>query len=263
MAAHKPKLGTIHRQILDLLKDNPSGLTIYEIRDGISEIEVQQHLDKRVRELRYYYDVPLARRGKDSVYVYKGERSDAATDDGSITAKLRAQVLHHAHGKCQMCGRTVSEDGVKLQIDHKIPRNWGGSTTPDNLWALCQPCNGGKRDFFASFNDQQMKAIMGLESVYERIAETLRLHLGAPTPSWLLEFVANANDWQDDWQKRLRELRYPVIGLDIEATRKKSEHGRWEAAYILKDWKDLPPNHKFLIKDYERQKRRAGGSSQS
>ena len=115
------------------------------------------------------------------------------------------------------------EDGVKLQADHKVPINWGGTTTLDNLWALCQLCNGGKRDFFASFDDKEMQKIVKMDSVYERIAEMLRLHRGEPVPSWLLEFVANVNDFQEDWQKRLRELRYPVIGMKIKATRTKSE----------------------------------------
>ena len=252
----KPRLGAIHNTILDLLKANPEGLTIYEIRERIPDIDVQQHLDKRVRELRYYYNVPLRRRGKASVYKFEGARADPVADDGGINAKLRAAILHKAHGRCQMCGRTVEEDGIKLQLDHKIPRNWGGTTTEDNLWAICQLCNGGKRDFFATFNDNVMKKIMKLESVYERIAETLRLYEGEAVPSWLLEFVANANDWQDDWQKRLRELRYPVIGMKITATRKKNEAGRWEAAYVLEKWKDLPSNHKFLIKDFEKQNKK-------
>lgn len=253
----KPGLGAIHQAILDLLKESPDGLTIYEIRDRIPDIDVQQHLDRRVRDLRYYYNIPLIRRGRESVYKLEGEREDAASDDGAISAKLRASVLHKAHGRCQMCGRTVADDGVKLQIDHKIPRNWGGPTTEDNLWAICQLCNGGKRDFFATFNDDVMKKIMRLESVYERIAETLRLYEGKPVPSWLLEFVANADDWQEDWQKRLRELRYPVIGMKIKATRTKNEAGRWQAAYILEEWKNLPPNHKFLIKDFEKQNKKA------
>ncbi len=248
-------MGAIHTEILDLLKANPEGLTIYEIRDSIPDVGVQQHLDKRVRELRYYYRVPLERTEKGQVYRYRGERDDAAADDGNISAKLRAAVLHKAHGRCQMCGRTVADDEIKLQVDHKIPRNWGGTTTEDNLWALCQLCNGGKRDFFASFNDGEMKKVMALDSVYERIAETLRLHDGEPVPSWVLEFVANADDWQDDWQKRLRELRYPVIGMKIKATRTKNESGRWIAAYQLEEWKPLPENHKFLIKEYERKNR--------
>jgi hypothetical protein len=71
-------------------------------------------------------------------------------------------------------------------------------------------------------------------------------------PSWLPEFVANFNDFQEDWQKRLRELRYPVIGMKIKATRAKTPSGKWQAAYVLQEWRDLPPNHQSLIKQYER-----------
>jgi hypothetical protein len=250
--AAKPSLGAIHEKILALLRSNPEGLTIYEIRARIPGIEVQQHLDKRVRELRYFYNVPLKKGGK---YVYEGERKNPAPDDGNISAPLRAAVLNKAHGRCQMCGRTIAEDGIKLEADHKIPRNWGGKTEIDNLWALCQLCNGGKRDFFASLDNKQMRHIVTLKSVYERITETLRQNSGTAVPSWLLEFVANVNDFQDDWQKRLRELRYPVIGMKIKATRTKTPSGKWQAAYQLEEWKPLPPDHKFLIKEYERKKR--------
>lgn len=253
MAVGKPKIGTIHQQILDLLKKNGDGLTIYEIREAIPDIAVQQHLDRRVRDLRYYYNIPLKKGGR---YVYEGERATPAADSGTINAKDRAAVLNTAHGRCQMCGRTIADDGIKLEVDHKIPRNWGGETVIDNLWALCQLCNGGKRDFFASFNIAEMKEIVTLESVYERIARILKLHEGKPVPSWLLEFVSNVNDFQEDWQKRLRELRYPVIGMKIKATRAKTPSGKWQAAYILEEWKPLPPNHKVLIKEFERKNKK-------
>jgi hypothetical protein len=256
------QLGKIHKDILELLRSHPNGLTIYEIRKLLpSTIEVQQHLDKRVRELRGAYDVPYdSRRG---VYTLLGERAQPVADDGAIPSKVRAEILHRAHGRCQMCGRTVAEDHVKLQLDHKVPRNWGGKTEADNLWALCQLCNGGKRDYFSSFDDEIMSKIMSRRSVYERIAETLLLNMGKPTPAWLLDFVANADDWQDDWQKRLRELRYPVIGMIIKASRRKNENGRWEAAYTLKTWVPLPPDHKTLIKNYEKENRKKRQASKA
>jgi hypothetical protein len=161
-----------------------------------------------------------------------------------------------------MCGRTVEGDGVKLQVDHKIPRTWGGATTSENLWALCEPCNQGKRDYFSSFNDAEMSAIMSKDSVYERIAETLRLHAPEPTPAWLLEFVANFDDFQEDWQKRLRELRYPVIGMIIPPVLRKLPSGKREVAYRLDKWVDLPTNHKFLIKEHERLTKAARSKSE-
>jgi 5-methylcytosine-specific restriction endonuclease McrA len=249
MAQHEG-LSALHEQILELLRSHPEGLTIYQIREKFpNDPGIQQHLDRRVRDLRKYYDVPLEKGGR---YVLKGEKAEPAKDSGVINAKLRAAVLNAAHGRCQMCGQTVAEDGVKLQADHKVPQTWGGETTLENLWALCQLCNGGKKDFFASFDDSEMQKIVKLESVYARIAEILRMHEGEAVPSWLLEFVANVNDFQEDWQKRLRELRYPVIGMKIKATRSKTPSGKWQAAYMLEEWKPLPENHQFLIKDFER-----------
>ncbi|UUR09506.1 HNH endonuclease [Sphingomonas glaciei] len=251
----RPGLGAIHEKILELLKGAPQGLDVHEIREhlgGTGAIGDQQHLDKRIRELRDYYHAPRRKVAGRWVYVYEGERGKAAADDGKITPRVRAEVLHRAHQRCQMCGRTVGGDGVKLQVDHKIPRTWGGATVSENLWALCEACNQGKRDYFSSFNDAEMQEIMSKESVYERIAETLRLHAPEPTPSWLLEFVANFDDFQDDWQKRLRELRYPVIGMVIPPTLRKLPSGKREAAYRLEKWVDLPANHKFLIKEHER-----------
>lgn len=250
MAKVQKGLSAIHQQILELLKNARDGLDVIEIRNGLPGLGVQQHLDKRVRELRAYYHVPYEKVGGRAVYRFAGERSNPAADDGKINPRLRAEVLHRAHQRCQMCGKTVEDDGIKLQVDHKIPRNWGGATVSDNLWALCQPCNGGKRDYFSSFNDAEMRAIMRRDSVYERLAETLRLHAPESVPSWLLEFVANFDDFQEDWHKRLRELRY--LGMKIAATRKKNEVGKVHSAYRLDQWVDLVPDHKFQIKEHER-----------
>ena len=91
---------------------------------------------------------------------------------------------------------------------------------------------------------------MARDSVYERLAETLRLHSPNSTPSWILEFVANFDDFQEDWQKRLRELRY--LGFKISVTRTKNDAGKVQSAYRLANWVDLPADHKFQIKQHER-----------
>lgn len=61
-----------------------------------------------------------------------------------LTKKLRYEILERDRRKCQMCGRTPYEDGVKLEVDHKIPIAKGGRTELNNLWTLCQDCNKGK-----------------------------------------------------------------------------------------------------------------------
>jgi len=32
-----------------------------------------------------------------------------------------------------------------LVVDHKIPREWGGETVSENLEAICEDCNAGKK----------------------------------------------------------------------------------------------------------------------
>jgi hypothetical protein len=250
VAKNEKTLGTIHTRILNLLRDAPNGLDVIDIRKKLPDLGVQQHLDKRIRELREGHLIPREKVNGRWVYLFKGERTAPVADDGKISARIRAEVLHKAHGRCQMCGKSIENDEVRLQVDHKIPRNWGGATEAENLWALCQPCNGGKRDYFSSFNDAEMQAIMALDSVYERLAETLRLHSPDPTPSWLLEFVANFDDFQEDWQKRLRELRY--LGFEISVTKAKNNAGKVQSAYRLANWVELLPDHKFQIKQHER-----------
>jgi hypothetical protein len=51
-----------------------------------------------------------------------------------------------------MCG-LGPVDGMKLQIDHIIPREWGGLTDLENLEPLCAPHNHGKKAFFATFDE--------------------------------------------------------------------------------------------------------------
>jgi hypothetical protein len=251
--AYDDRLSGLHNKILDLLRKHPNGLTIYEIREKFPEDPgIQQHFDRRVRDLRRYYEVPLEQGGK---YVLRGTKSVAAADDGVINAKLRAEVLNAANGRCQMCGRTVADDGIKLQIDHKIPQTWGGPTIFENLWALCQLCNGGKRDFFSSFDSDEMKKVVKLESVHARLAEILHLRMGEPVPSWVLQFVANVGDFQEDWQRRLRELR--SVGIDYDYKRTRLPSGKVETTYTLTKWRPLSANHQAEIKKAERSRWRS------
>lgn len=56
---------------------------------------------------------------------------------------LRFEVMKRDGYRCQLCGRTA-QDGVTLEVDHKLARSKGGTNDPANLWTLCFPCNRGK-----------------------------------------------------------------------------------------------------------------------
>lgn len=62
--------------------------------------------------------------------------------------KIRITVLDRDGFKCCYCGRSPQiEEGVILHIDHKIPKERGGSDSYDNLITACQECNLGKNDY--------------------------------------------------------------------------------------------------------------------
>lgn len=246
----------IDRLLLDLLRAHPEGLDTRQIREALGDTGAQEHLQRRVRALRKNYILPLEKVGTRKVYILRGE-IDRATDSGAISGRLRAAVLNLAKGRCQMCGKTVAEDGIKLQIDHRIPQSWGGLTVEENLWAICTPCNHGKRDHFKSFDASEMQTVLAYESVHERIAHLLKLHIGKPVASTDLEFAANATERQEDWQKRLRELRYPVIGLKIKSSHKNTPEGFRRSYYTLENWRDLPDGHTQLIRAWDNKNKRA------
>ena len=223
--------GAIHRRIVEVMKRFPEGITAGQIRqelqkEGLKPDE-QTHLDRRKRDLKKWFRIETldgektagGKKRSSKKYKYIGLRSEVI-DEGDISIKLKAEVRHAAHGRCQMCGRTIAEDGIKLVVDHKIPRNWGGSNDRSNLWAICEECNAGKKDYFASLDvdSETMKRITAYTSVHVRIGELLKaVGVGNKVPSSLIEVVAN----QDDWHKRLRELRYPAIGWRIDPQRYK------------------------------------------
>jgi hypothetical protein len=244
------KLNHVARAIRDLLRSNPDGLDIDEIKAVLGVGADQMHLDRRLRSLRKYYHLPGKQVGGRFVYTL-GSAKGGITDSGAISGKLRAEALNIAKGRCQMCGKTVTDDAIKLQIDHKVPQAWGGLTVIENLWAICESCNNGKRDHFASYDADEMTALLEYESVHERIAHLLKMHMGQPVDSNVIEFVANATERQEDWQKRLRDLRYPVIGLEITSGRYKTPQGFTRSTYTLHNWRNLPPNHRQLIRDWE------------
>lgn len=57
----------------------------------------------------------------------------------------RFAILKRDGFKCLYCGRSPAEDGIRLQVDHIIPRSKGGGDHDDNLVSACEDCNQGKK----------------------------------------------------------------------------------------------------------------------
>ena len=51
---------------------------------------------------------------------------------------------------CQMCGAgpddLVAGRRVRLEVDHIVPKDVGGTDDPSNLRVLCNVCNAGAKD---------------------------------------------------------------------------------------------------------------------
>jgi hypothetical protein len=96
-----------------------------------------------------------------------------------------------------------------------------------------------------------MKKAVVHDSVHVRIGELLKaVGVGEHTEPALLEVVAD----QEDWHKRLRELRYDVIGWKIDPVPYK-EGGRKKVDYILRSWKPWPPDPTGAIRRFEKDRK--------
>jgi len=75
--------------------------------------------------------------------AYSLFKSKNKTNRSNLPLSLRFDIFRRDSYRCQICGATAF-DGVKLEIDHKIPVIKGGKDEMDNLWTLCFNCNRGK-----------------------------------------------------------------------------------------------------------------------
>lgn len=228
----------LEREVYRLLYENRgTPLTIAQVRKRLKVASgTQEHLNRRLRELYREFDIERRRVGNAMTYELVG-RLPVSRASGKVNKALRAFVLRNQ--RCDQCGRTPGEHGVILHVDHKIPREWGGTDDVGNLQALCSECNEGKKNYYATYDQYapQLREAIGHEEPHRRIGELLKAFGGEPVRSDLLERVANAQQYQEDWQKRLRELR--LLGWKIKASKKK-EDGRVVAYYELQEAQPWP-----------------------
>lgn len=218
--------------MIELLQANSEGLTSGEIRAGLGlQASEQAQLDRRRRDLYVWYDIAKEKRDGEWRYKFVAERA-APRHAGPVPAPLRAQIKLAAHGRCQICGRSVEKHGVVLVVDHKLPQDWGGTNDPDNLWAICEECNSEKKNYYSAQDADLMRAVMRHESIHVRIGETLKM-LGTVSDS-VLSLVGG----QSDWMKRTRDLRY--LGWNFATFRKRLPSGKVEVFYKLLQFQEWP-----------------------
>ena len=92
-------------------------------------------------ELKYGFHVYC----KPCLEAIKNEEDSQPKDNSRLS--LRFRILERDRFTCVYCGRNPKDDGVKLEVDHIIPKAMGGKDIPENLVTACRDCNQGKKDF--------------------------------------------------------------------------------------------------------------------
>lgn len=227
--------------------------TMVEIRAYMAGFGLNHsQIDRRTRSLREAgFRVAIVREGRDSRYLLDGWRSDGrAKGVARISAKTRAQIL--APQRCAMCGKTPNEDHIRLVVDHKIPQQWGGGDEIENLQPLCEECNGGKKAWFATYDHQadRIRSVISYPEVHRRIGELLKEFYNEWVFTELISIVASAQAYQEDYQKRLRELR--TLGWKIESEKRYNEGARVRTYYRCTHWNPWPEGNLSIAGEIHR-----------
>jgi 5-methylcytosine-specific restriction endonuclease McrA len=236
-------------------RDTP--LTMLEIRGLLrAELGDQEQLDRRRRDLNPFFLIERTQTGHDAAYRLVGLKERSESEVLGISERVRAQVLKF--GRCEQCGRTPRDHGVRLQVDHKMPQSWGGTNAVDNLQALCEECNRGKKAYYATLDrwGPAIREAGAHDEVHRRLLTMLLLAHPEEIRSDVLEMVAHQRQYQEDWHKRLRETR--ELGWDYRWRREADHRGRVWVYYRLTRKGRMPDVGDFRagVRTAERQKGR-------
>lgn len=137
------------------------------------------------------------------------EPQNVPKDNRYISSKLRALVMIRDNSTCQMCGRNVRDDHIRVHIDHVVPLSWGGTTELDNLQVLCSDCNEGKKNYVESENPALMVEVNKATSTKERLRLYFEYYKNKQIDVDKLAVIAKTREWT-------RALRYVRSDYDMD-----------------------------------------------
>jgi hypothetical protein len=210
--------------------------------------------DRVLRSLKAHFEIASVIRDGDERHELRGwAPHHSATERPVLSLRRRAQAL--APGFCAQCGRSPTKHGVVLEVDLKVPPEWGGTTDPENLWPLCEDCLEGKRQYletYASYSEQ-IRHAASFDEPQRRIGELLLALQDEWVPSELIGIVASAKEFQTDYERRIRELR--ALGWDYKSRKAHGEGARVRVYYQLVRPAPWPENiHAAITAEAKRRK---------
>jgi hypothetical protein len=222
--------------------------TAREIALFLQASSIEMPVEDVLRGLREYFDIEAVGHADADRYHLRGWAVTMPVSTLTpISRRLRAETL--TLGRCAMCGRTPLRHGVVLSVDLKFPPEWGGTNDRDNLWPLCEDCKEGRREFLQAYApySEEISRAAGFDEPQRRIGELLKAFDGRWVPSDLIGIVASAKEYQEDFQRRIRELR--TLGWRIQARRRYHESPHVRVYYRLIHAEPWPDNiHAAIVR---------------
>jgi hypothetical protein len=213
--------------------------------------------DRALRYLRDYFDIAtVGAQGEERFKLRGWAGIQPISGVLPVSSRLRAEIL--APARCAQCGRTPIRHGVVLSVDLRVPPDWGGTNDPENLQPLCEECGDGKRQYLQTYaaHAEQIRHAASFDEPQRRIGELLRALAGEWVPTDLIGIVASAKEYQEDYQRRIRDLRY--LGWEYEKTRRHNEGARVKVYYRLIRSAPWPENIRAAITSEENRRRAMG-----
>jgi 5-methylcytosine-specific restriction endonuclease McrA len=186
-------------KILEYLKKHLGQWVHNQELRKVSELNDAPRTIRLLRQQGWQIEV----RGDGCVMLTSLEKRTARGERKAISEKLRYQVLSRDGFRCKACG-LGAENGIKLQVDHAVPVDWGGTNDISNLITLCEQCNRGKKAWVDSVPSQSMQQIMANQTVDSRIEALFDNFPDQDMPSTLIQVVSKG---ALDWQRALRRVR--------------------------------------------------------
>ena len=205
-----------------------------------------------IRGLREYFEISaLVLDGEERNQLPGWAGSRPVTDPVPISARLKAQAL--ASGRCELCGKTPRHHNVVLEVDLRVPADWGGTNDPENLWALCKDCHVGWRQYLQTYAPYTSRSAMRPVSTSHRdvLESCSRLSPETRVPSDLIG-AASAKDYQEDYQRRIRDLRF--LGWQYRQQKRYHEGARVKSYYRLIHAEPWPENIRAAISAEEKRR---------